>query len=429
MDEDANVPDEPPLKELFSPDDAASFDQALLPAVLCAASYAKTCWALDVAFGYADPRAWIDESLLRADRYTLARALMLRRTVRPLTATDLHFHNLPPDECLSRGVWRKRDIYQAVCCEAQAENGNRSVHVCIRGTDAESAVSEFRSRLNFLFGYLLGVYPWINRYATAYERLVDAICRYAQDPKNSISRVVLSGHSLGGAAAQTLSARIADHGLPVDVITFGSPGAGWGIGLSVRRLLRGFSDLFTQLFSFRLSRLKRGNNVRIQNYIHPRDPIPWLGQFIYEHFGDTVHSMPVSEFEKFEEDPSFPRWNFAYHNKMRYVTSLISMIPRAREDNCQHGSPPPPALRAFVDALFEALELECSSTESDVATARGTLVAKLRSEDPCNRSLLILQELAPPSMPLASYEIRRLTACVIADSLDLAHHYSAPVHP
>ena len=86
----------------------------------------------------------------------------------------------------------------------------RTLVVSIRGTDEASDFLDYGSFRDNAFPKL--------------EPLLAAVLAYVQDPRNGIQRVVVTGHSLGGGLAQLFGAGL-QTAVPVDVFTFGSPGA------------------------------------------------------------------------------------------------------------------------------------------------------------------------------------------------------------
>lgn len=89
-------------------------------------------------------------------------------------------------------------------------NGKRTLMIAIRGTDEAADLLDYGSFLNSAFPKL--------------APLFGAVQAYAQDAKNGIERVVVTGHNLGASLAQLFAGKLA-LSAPVDVFTFGSPGA------------------------------------------------------------------------------------------------------------------------------------------------------------------------------------------------------------
>lgn len=72
-------------------------------------------------------------------------------------------------------------------------------------------------------------YPSIDGHAAHFEALAKAVAKTAADPGQGFTRVVVSGHSLGAAAAEALIPLLKSHGAPVSAHLFGNPGHGAGV--------------------------------------------------------------------------------------------------------------------------------------------------------------------------------------------------------
>lgn len=129
-------------------------------------------------------------------------------------------------------------------------DGKLTLAISFRGTDSISDILDY--------------FPFQDSYSKL-KPLTDAVLHYVK--KAGIEKVLVSGHSLGGALAQIFTTEnigVTD----VDTFTFGSPGANEGAGTS-------FST----------------------NFIHTLDPVPLLGsaKFDYNVGGNVfVHSVEAA---------------------------------------------------------------------------------------------------------------------------------------
>jgi hypothetical protein len=119
-----------------------ALDDALLPAALCAASYAKKSYAFDVATGKRSLLAYFggDQEEPSAAQEEVGRANFVVNMCKPMTAQQL------VEASFEEGVWRKGSLEQALCAVSK---------------------NEFRS----VVGYFLWTYPRIEKHATNFETL------------------------------------------------------------------------------------------------------------------------------------------------------------------------------------------------------------------------------------------------------------------
>jgi len=97
-----------------------------------------------------------------------------------------------------------------------------------------------------------------------WESLIDELNDY------QLEKIIVCGHSLGGAAAVISSYYLADHfpGTKIIPITFGQPAVG------DKKFNEGFK--------------KKGNISRLLRFAHTNDPVVTVSPYPYQHFGDEL---------------------------------------------------------------------------------------------------------------------------------------------
>ena len=119
------------------------------------------------------------------------------------------------------GIYKSLDNLSAACAmKTRNTDGTYTLHMSFRGTD---------SKAQPFLKFLRKAYPDMKAYYESFKPFEKACLEYAQDPANNISKIELSGHSLGGAMVQHFfkSKEVKDANLsqPMEGITFGSPHA------------------------------------------------------------------------------------------------------------------------------------------------------------------------------------------------------------
>lgn len=373
-------------------------NRALLPAALCAVSYAKSCWAFDVAGGALDPAAWMDEASFSRDSASLARALMVAELCSPLSAKDLGLKAGAAGASFERGVWRKGDLGSALCCLAEGVDGALELHLCVRGTEPENHPGKLRSAFQTLAGYFAWTYPRIEKHAGLFGPLADAVRDYAANPANGVGRIVVSGHSLGASAAESLLPRLRAPGVGLEMFGFGSPGTGSGwlapvlglgrgalaVGSGAARLglgaaagalslaakaaeagggsLSGFSAMArgaAERLRPAAVEPRAAEAVEITQFRHPNDPVPKLGSLIYATAGAIRESLSPLDFARREAGGKIEAKGFAAHSMTRYASAAEFMLEQAWEE-LRPGAPPPKRLEQMTRSRMEAARLEAS---------------------------------------------------------------------
>ena len=414
-----------------APLDDAALDAALLPAALCASSYTANCWAFDVAAG-ADPRAWTDEESMRSDPDALTRALLVAKMCSPLSAKDLPGLRMPGGASLDNGIWRNGSLASALCAVSQnPEGGPRELHLSIRGTDLALSPSKAKSAFAAVVGYFLWTYPRIEKHAASFEPLVEALAEYARTAKPPIDKIVVSGHSLGAAAAETLFPRLANLGIPAQMVGFGSPGTGSGWMAPVfaaGRLARAAAAAPLDFASDALGAIALENGAlarfaimarsaadalspgpkslpktaSILQFRHPNDPIPKLGSFLYQAGGQVVQAeMRIEGYLKRTRGRDLVK-GIGAHACSRYFHAIeelgsMSLVPGGPGHGGMDGKP---MLRQSVLARMEASSFERQVAPEDlpqaIEAARRSNIEMLAQSNPNDAAIERLRSLSKP---------------------------------
>lgn len=211
------------------------------------------------------------------------------------------------------------DFAHAHVLTSNHPKGGKVLHISFRGTE-----------FNRGFAYLLGKYvPQAYLDMSAYydrnfKALEEALINYARDPKNNITEIQVTGHSLGGSMVQEflknnpkLSQEQKDKNSEINHpeilgYTFGSPGSQKTkimsfltlVGHSALALIDGVQTVATLGQLNKTEKLLRHvnqirnsnlfsnnpykNDSRLVEYYHTTDPIPALGALGYKHNGETI---------------------------------------------------------------------------------------------------------------------------------------------
>jgi hypothetical protein len=427
-------------------------EKASLPAALCATSYAPNCWAFDVAAGVADPVAWIGEEQFEKDRDALARSLMVASRCRPLEVGDLLSGERPTlaqsskafGGRLVRGVFRKGDLCQALVSEAFNELGEKELHLCIRGTDLDNNPNKYLSAFQALVGYAIWTYPRIEKHAEHFVELAQAAAARASDPANGISRLVISGHSLGASAAQSLIGRLTGCSAPVRLVTFGSPGTGSGwlapldkmiksarkgarFGLAQMadlaapapefnglgsKVLSAFSALAVRCSEFFKRPLPKSGPPEQLHFRHPNDPVAKYGALAYKIGQAASLAMDPREFDRAQEGQELLVSGIGAHACSRYFRSIQGMLSKCI-DEVTPWKDSSFEMKSWAAATVEALRLEMAIHPDQAAKAvmlarrrNIDVLVKLDAQDPSLARMRLLPE--PSALPAKISNRRKL---------------------
>lgn len=177
------------------------------------------------------------------------------------------------------------DLAHASVLLSNNPRGNGKIlHLTFRGTDF--------SRLP---AYIRTAYPDMTAYYQHFLPLEKAILKYVNDPKNEISEIQVSGHSLGGAMVQEFLSRNPENNKtpPIKGYTYGSPG-------SKKNLFIKFLNIGYHLVKHQTFIIEKEQDIhdpRLNEFYHSNDPVPRIGLLGYKRNG-TAHNL----FDRMYED-------------------------------------------------------------------------------------------------------------------------------
>lgn len=256
----------------------------------------------------------------------------------PLSGTVNSPYGFTTDFTFKDGQYSSMDgLAHAGLLLSKAEDGSNILHVTFRGTEFSN-----------LKKYIKGPYLNMQAYYSAFKPLEDAVLKFAQDPKNNVSKISLSGHSLGGAMVQEMLKHNADtEQYRFEGYTFGSPGAR-------KTLISRFVNLgyraMKGIYDFSLDKESPvRKDVRLHELYHSNDPIPKIGLLGYRKGGQTYnlfdHVYKDDKFTKTGETPSrlekipgigklitvikttfINAWAVRFHDSHRYIKNSQAVI-------------------------------------------------------------------------------------------------------
>ena len=194
------------------------------------------------------------------------------------------------DSKYEKGVYKAmNNLAAATAMTSKNGDGFNTLHISFRGTDTQA-----QPFMNFL----LKAYPDMRAYYDSCKPFEEAILKYAADPENRISKIEVSGHSLGGAMVQHFfkSPEVRNCEIPMQGFTYGSPPA--------------IANTMYAIFPALIHAFKKGNinnlvstvkemvtfdsfskDPRITQYQHAGDIVPQLGYMFMEKFGAEIITL------------------------------------------------------------------------------------------------------------------------------------------
>jgi hypothetical protein len=431
---------EAPIRPYFlTQEQVMDLDFSCLPAALCWASYSTNNWALDLAAKVVDPAAWMGEEQRKNGKADdLSRALLIANCCRPLEAAEVGISAAKYDATLSRGVWSHGLISRAVVCIESRPRYGKVLHLCIRGTDFDHHPRRLVAVIQGIVGYFIWTYVRIEKHAFGFEPLAKALSAYASDSTNEIVEVVLSGHSLGGAAAQSLMPSFADCSREVHLVTFGSPGSGSGwlgpisyfnrvsrkvLRIALQRLARltqwlpSLSSWIRRSARYFMNPLPSQMGKRF-HYKHPNDPVAKYATTIYRRTGSVVTALSSLEIPTDGSHTlSLNIAGIGAHACAKYFQRIHDMLDRALGDVAPHAEPTL-ARRRLAAARAEGCRLEEQTVPEQmnerVKIARQANRLSLRVLPDSTEAILRLTKLQSPTASVSKIRggraLRKLTA-------------------
>ncbi len=199
----------------------------------------------------------------------------------------------------SNGMYEALEgLAKAAVFKSQNEDGTINLHLTFRGTDTLARpIKEFFKK----------AYLDMSAYYDAFKPLENAVIAYANDPKNKVSSVHVSGHSLGGSMVQEFfkSSEIAAIKAELKGFTYGAPGSSKNLFYSTlpgiyHAVKHGkFLNLVTSFFEPVADMIMAisGKDERITQFKHSGDLIPKISIPLYSSSGNTIYLKDVASKE------------------------------------------------------------------------------------------------------------------------------------
>jgi Lipase (class 3) len=196
------------------------------------------------------------------------------------------------------GVYKAMGNLSAACAmKSQNPDGTYTLHISFRGTDSDAQP---------FFRFLKKAYLDMAAYYESFKPFEKACIEYAKDPANNISKIEVSGHSLGGAMVQHFfrSKELEEANLPqkMEGITFGSPHALsntlYAFLPALRHLVRHgnvkamVNTIFNTLSGQALMDDLVNKDDRITQYQHNGDLVPKLAGALMTKTGHELITLP-----------------------------------------------------------------------------------------------------------------------------------------
>jgi len=302
------------LKEAAVVSNLQKLDKALLNSALSYAVYTKNePWFQDWFNKRAqNPKAFIptDEFVKKNENFSKDRlfdrafAALIANKMSPavldLQAKSNHFSNkykFDFDSKYQNGTYQALDnLAAATALTSKNGDGTHTLHVSFRGTDTLALNAE--NEKNPFKRFFMKAYLDMAAYYENFKPFEEAVLKYAADPKNNISKIEVSGHSLGGAMVQHFfrSAQVEKCSTAMQGFTYGSPPAVanefYAMLPAMRHLLKTgnmavMSQTLTEIVSVKMHR----KDPRITQYQHVGDIVPKVGNLIMDKSGEEIVTL------------------------------------------------------------------------------------------------------------------------------------------
>lgn len=191
------------------------------------------------------------------------------------------------------------NLARAAIVTSNNPDGTKTLHLSFRGTDTDA-----RTFKNFV----TDAYLDMSAYYDSFKPLETAVLEYASDPANKITKINVSGHSLGGAMVPEFfnSSAVRKCKIPMEGVTYGAPG---NIKKPFYSLLPAiyhgikhgkFLELGKTIVSACLDLKTISRDNRITQYSHIGDLIPRVAALVYEKEGKNVTLEDIASNNKTE---------------------------------------------------------------------------------------------------------------------------------
>lgn len=199
------------------------------------------------------------------------------------------------DSKYENGVYKSlNNLAGATAATSKNGDGTHTLHVSFRGTDKDA-----QPFLNFFFKAYLDMAA----YYDSCKPFEEAVLKYAQDPNNKITKIEVSGHSLGGAMVQHFfrspEVKAAKLSQEIEGFTYGSPpaiaNALYGFFPAIHHVLTkgNFKNMMKTAFSIFSGEFLL-KEERITQYQHVGDIVPKVGNLLMEKSGKNIVTLKDS---------------------------------------------------------------------------------------------------------------------------------------
>lgn len=275
-----------------------TLDKAFLNSMLSYGAYSEREWLVDDVKNHSDGKSFLASSKLNENTnvnlkkaYEVFLNLFNRETFERVEL------NIPPngkakfkdelcDYSFSKGHYESLNkMSKAIVYKSRNNDGTETLHLAFRGTD---------TNVRNIFDYTLQAYADMAEYYETFKPLEQAVLAYAKDPKNNISSLQVSGHSLGGAMVQAFfnSPEVKQSNINMEGFTYGAPGAKKSILYKMLpdmiRCLNGIGAIGLGAKLYKYAKEESYIDNRITQFTHSGDLVPKIGGLFYDTIGEQI---------------------------------------------------------------------------------------------------------------------------------------------